>query len=922
MIIKPGKRLYRISFVSAFIFSLPVLIFTFWVIIDAYLDFKRYMNNEIKQNSAMPVPFSKEILHLYTNNTLKKLWIKFVAPDMPTTDNLPIFQIALSPRHLSELNSNLPESGSIKYQKSFIKYKNNSASAQLKYTGTSNWHWLYAKKSFTIKASQKKLIDGLRTVELKVPRWIWLFNEPIGSELSRELKIITPKINPVKLILNNTYMGLYFFQDPGNKISLRYYNLPVGNIYNGDLPLPINESQISHLWKNSSLWKKDAFNPNTVKEDYQDLSELLNAIQNENLIHFYHFCFQHLNLNAFYNFYCLDTVLACNSHNFSQNHKLYFDPWRAKFSPIYSDMGEMELGSQKIDLVGNPLLNRLKLIPQFEWQRQLTLKQLLHNTLSADRIISKIENYRILLTPAIAADVYRKYVNRQRSLVLGFPQNSPSEPFTMNQFETMVNTFKEFIVQRTNFLENYLKQTQVTCFFKNDQPVSSLILTAKGNTAALIKETRLTSEAAEIKIYQDSNLNRVFDHQDREIACFKGTSKNKVIKLNQMIFPGYKKSQMQTKSLFKQGDYQLEPSPLDFVFFVHSNHPIDHIAVLAVNAVTKQTIDVTETNHEDMETANTISLHPWQLPVPEKKPPLILGPGIISLADNHLIANHQPITIMPGTTVLVGPMISLVFPGKVTAIGTKDQPIIFAPQKPDQPWGGIMLEGNECSHSNFEYCQFQRGSMIQLPLREFSSVITCLDTQHISFSHCSFLDNHQSKNQLHYIYSSGKVSASQFTNSAANALQSDFSTVDIQYCYFNTIGHRAIHSFSSIHSIENTVFLNCLNTAVYADEKSQLAVNNNYFENCQIGIAIANQSTANYQNNFIKKSSIAIHCFRDNWYINHGGILNATVIYAEKIKSLLKVDKYSQAIYLKTVSHPPSSDFIEKTISAAGVFHE
>ncbi len=175
----PFVRLYKISIPSAIFISLPVFILIIWIIFSSFLDFKRYMARIDKINPNAAIPLTTDTMHLYIRNRLKRIFIRTTVPDMPKNDNVPVFQIAIAPESLSELNSNLPKSGKTTYYTAYIKYKNISYRVNLRYVGDNNWHWLYPKKSFKIKTRRTKFIEGQRRINIKIPRWLLLLNEPV-----------------------------------------------------------------------------------------------------------------------------------------------------------------------------------------------------------------------------------------------------------------------------------------------------------------------------------------------------------------------------------------------------------------------------------------------------------------------------------------------------------------------------------------------------------------------------------------------------------------------------------------------------------------------------------------------------------------------------------------------------------------------
>ena len=914
----PFARLYKISIPSAIFISLPVFALIVWIIFSSFLDFKRYMSRVDEINPYAAIPLTTDTMHLYIKNRLKRIFIRSTAPDMPRNDNLPVFQIAIAPECLSELNSNLPKSGKNNYYKAYIKYKNRSYSVKLRYVGDNNWHWLYPKKSFKIKTKRTKLIKGQRRINIKIPRWLWLLNEPVSSDLARECGLVAPRVFPVKLVLNNVYMGLYFFQDPIDESVLRRYKLMPGSVYSGDFAEKDPMTGVSTLWKDSRKWEKDASRSSDQKDYRNDIQSLIFAVNNMDLKIFYKYCKDHIDNKSYAKYISLDNIIGCQHHDFAHNHKIYFDPYKGKFVPIYWDVGELGIASPKFDIIGNPLFNKWRLIPEFDLLRKRTLYKLMNNgNLNSKNIIKHINKYDKLVRPALKADMFRVYVNRRRSYTLHFPASSPSEPFFMSEYDKMVVDFKDQVNKRYKSVENYLKREELLYKVEDKNRIKVLKILSKGNVGSIIKKIKVNCSARHIQIYRDINRNSILDKNDLLLSRITPKHGEGIFELNEKILPGYKKIRRPNKGVLLAGRFELGLSPLEYIFLIKADGEIqNNIQIVSINSVTEKNSECIKFLYDSSVTKSTMSLHPWDLSSNPLKKNVYLGPGKVILKNSIIYPENVTLHILPGTEIFMGKNSSIFCYGKVIAKGLEEKPIIFRALNKLDPWGSFVLQGKKTSNSVFEYCRWENGSIPEKKLIDYTSMVSIHDTSNIRMSYCYFGENHIGDDSLHFAYASGVVDHCVFYNARSDAFDIDISKVDVKFCYFMNSGNDALDFMTSTNcNVKFNYFFITGDKGVSVGEKSSVKVENNIFENCNIGIEIKDQSCVDFETNFIKNSKIAINLKKKNWRYEGGGILNANIIYTYECKKQVIFDKYSKANYKNIRNRKPASNYNKKIFS-------
>ena len=92
----PLHRLYRISFGSAIVLSIPGFILVTWMIVDAYLNYSHFSRKVGKEFRKKESPcINLDIMHLYLNKALEDVLMRSNLPEMPTDNTLPTIQISI-----------------------------------------------------------------------------------------------------------------------------------------------------------------------------------------------------------------------------------------------------------------------------------------------------------------------------------------------------------------------------------------------------------------------------------------------------------------------------------------------------------------------------------------------------------------------------------------------------------------------------------------------------------------------------------------------------------------------------------------------------------------------------------------------------------------------------------------------------------
>ena len=915
----PLKRLYRISFKSALVICLPILILIGWMIGDSYLEYRRFADIACRGQAPS---FNFEIMHFFLRNSLMKTFISTTAPEMPKDENLPTIQMSIDGENLASLNSDLPKSGKDHYYRAYIKYKGKSYTVKARYMGDNHWHWLYDQKSWRIKTKRSKLIENSRKLNIKNPRTPVILNECVAQDLAKEIGLISPRVYPVKLVVNNIYKGVHLFWDPIDESVIRRFNKMPGSVYSGDGAPPDKKSGVSLLWKDQKWWKKSA-SRNADQKDYRDdIRTLISAVNNPDLKDFYDFANKYLDKEAYASFFSLDNLVACMHHEYNHNNKIYFDPIIGKFQPVSWDIDDWHLPNQKLDAASSPLLNKWKLIPELDLLRKKRLYELIdEGAFLPDKILRRIDEYDRKIRPALEADVYRDQKYGHGINVMKFP-TYPCFPLTMVGYDNAVRRYKVQIAKRISMLRSYLGKSKMICSLSESGDRGKYIvhLAVCGNVGRLITGMEIFGSFRYAEIFRDVNRNLLLDEKDILVGKTGRVNGEIVLPLQEEVLPGYKKTDQRTGlSNYLFGDHQLAVSPLEYDYIIDAHDGVvNDVKIQSQNVVTGQALDTVYEPIPKGISGETVSLHPWELsPAPGKKT-VSLGPGELTLTRSQTYPEHISLTIQPGTTIRLGKGVSIFCYGKVTAKGTLDEPIRFEPIDFGKPWGVFVLQGKKGSGSVFEQCSWQGGSEAKRNLIYYGGMVSMHGVDNLVLRDSTIGRNYLGDDAMHLAYCKDFIiEGCLFDQARSDALDVDISSGKVLLSRFMNSGNDTLDLMTSNIRVNKCVFTRAGDKGISVGEKSNLVIDGCVFEECNVGIEIKDKSVVAFERNIFRNCHTAINMYKKNWRYGGGGVLKAGNVYAIKCGTNLREDKHSRAQIEAIKTFDPDFPFFRETLSEA-----
>jgi len=845
----------------------------------ALTDFLRY-------KKAVDPSLSLDIkrFHYFLKNVIEKEKIKYEAP-RPLADNeskLKTFHISIDQKDILKLNANLPESGKEQDVDAYMKVSDDKETKKIKlrYRGDNNYHWLYDQKSLRIKLSSNETYDMEKTFNLINPPSMYSFRDVVNYDISKKVGLISPDCYPVRVEINGKYMGVYLYTSQVDESLIRKHKLMPGSIYYGDL---MYNGEDRFLWRDANLWDKKSSRNAEQKNNKDDIEFFINAITKYDDLEFYEFAENFLNKEKFFHFIALDRIFGSNHHEYTHNHKLYFDPYKGKFEPISWDI-RFWLNLKEKDLSIYPLQLKIASNPIYDAKIDKIVFDLINDGIY-EKIATGYKDVINSLMPDLKSDIYR-----DRAINLPYISNQAvSEPFEIKQLEDLVKADLLTLQERKTFLSNLFD----SCVLSYDiQALASkqfkLILDIDGNSPASVDFSSLEN----VEIY------RIVNNEKYKANNLVVIYPNKTITPNtQKLFPVAAWGTDTVKSSIQRYEFIINAAT--------ANKNINAILskIVYKNYITNKPIVAAKTN------SNFINIqtkeNSWKYTNYEQKKKVLSG--TVEVKKTLVFDKFTSVSIKAGTVFKIYPNQSIYFYGIVKALGTKEKPIKFIAKDTTKPWGLVAVQGKSASGSVFRYCEFKDGSVDTRNLIHYTAPFNIHELDGFEVSHSKIGVNFLGDDAMHIAYSKGTVDSCFFENARSDGLDIDISDVNITNNIFYNSGNDGLDIMTTKMYASNNLFINTGDKGISVGEWSEVSINNSYFLNNEIGLEIKDKSKV-VANNLIFKNAKqkAINLYNKNKRYNEGGTLNAKAIYLIGNTKISKDKKSKYNIKLNSVNDLPS----------------
>jgi hypothetical protein len=914
-------RVLRIRLLSAVILSAPALALCVWYLGLAVAGHYRHAA-EVALETGAREPLTAELIQLHLHDRLTADLRRLSIPEPTGESPLPTYGLVVADRDLKQLDRLLPPGdGEAYYVPAHLTRGSQVYEVQVRYRGNKPWHWNYPQKSWKVRMKGARELDGLGTFNFINTPDPMPFSEQMMLDIARDQGLLTPDYFPVRLLLNRTYLGVYFFEtQPGEGVLHRAGRAP-GNVYSGgDAPLD-PRTGISALWQSAAHWKKVASAEDSLLDGGADLEALLNQVNFASALEFADFAARTLDLDKFALFDALDVVFGNNQHDYAKNHKLYFDPYRGRFEPIVTELRDTK-HEPELNRTENPLLLRLKQLPSYLPLRDQLVWELLDGACSPRAMRARTRQLLEQLEPDQLRDPYWDAYDQLPPM--GDYYRHLVRPMDRARQARAADAKLREYGQRVAFLRSVLEPTDVHAELRSAPtalgpadssqsprpeptrgvPVAVAVDVTVGSESGVVLQELLPSWSEQCRpdgwrLYADQDLDDALDpSRDRVLATELPPDRRASVGL--ALTSGVRLDP--TRPNPDRGSVRAGPEPRRYRLFVASTacRPTrvaltvsnlttgSRLALEAADASSAAAAPLAQLHCGDGRyrlEAGQRSAHPWCYPELAARA-TTLGPGVVTVPETRVFGRHESVTVLPGTTFRLADNASLVFYGRLDARGQPGRPIRFEPAA--QRWGGVALQGSGTSGSRLEYAELRGGRRPTLGLTHFPGMLDIHDTRDVELSHVTFVNNHNSDEALHVADVADTVLRdATFRDAPVDAIVIDGSTLEIDDLTVSNAARDCVHLHGTHAELRRARLVACRRSALSADAAARLTVRDSLFATAGQGLVLRGGSTASVDRVLLYRNGVGVRIEPESDTDANTSWLSGNGLYAVRCKQSL-----------------------------------
>lgn len=261
--------------------------------------------------------------------------------------------------------------------------------------------------------------------------------------------------------------------------------------------------------------------------------------------------------------------------------------------------------------------------------------------------------------------------------------------------------------------------------------------------------------------------------------------------------------------------------------------------------------------------------HPWLRAEPTRR--TIELAGEVHLDADLVVAPHETLLLAPGTRLVLAPNVSVLAKGRVLAAGTAAAPVEVVPADPDLPWGAFALQGSGADGSRFRHVRFRRGGGALLERVEYKGMVDVYWARDVSFEGCEFSDNVRCDDAINAVNADVDLLGCAFRDTAADAVDYDFSTGLIRGCSFERVGNDGVDLMSCGPTIADNRLRGAGDKGISVGEESFPLIYRNDVEDCAIGVEVKDFSRPLLAANTLRGCGVGVNAYLKNWRYGAGG---------------------------------------------------
>lgn len=279
--------------------------------------------------------------------------------------------------------------------------------------------------------------------------------------------------------------------------------------------------------------------------------------------------------------------------------------------------------------------------------------------------------------------------------------------------------------------------------------------------------------------------------------------------------------------------------------------------------------------------AEALQTYPFLQSDPNQLNRLLVSQGTWNIDDDLILPASTDLYIPAGTTLRFAEGKILFITGSLNLLGQPNAPVLLTAQQTG--WGGIVVLQAQ-NDSTWQNASVEKTDGIDRAGWTLTGGITFFKSN-INFSHV-LLGNNKTEDAINVVHSTFKFHDSEWENTFADALDSDFSNGEIVNCYFHDITGDAVDVSGTTATVDETHMERITDKGVSVGEASNITIQNTQMDIVGLGVASKDQSKATIKDSQIRSarfSALAAYMKKPVYGPGWLEAQNVTIIDTEKV---------------------------------------
>ncbi len=820
------------KFLLAQIILLPILAYVLWQ--GLYYSDPLYLHHKNPFRMESQLTLTQNVKRVFSEshhgirNIVKEAWGNLSSVQ---NSDFPTVEINLAPR---VLKSALLKSSKSKGQLGTFKIDGKIYHAkftQRKFSGTNSLH---KNKSWDIEIIDEDFILPFKSFELNTINFQFLPLTLVNSELLRGIGLPSIYQRPVAVKLNDKIMGLSIIEE---KLSHRVNTLYAkpGVLYRYDWAESTGQlfaQKLIHSWGElltpsyTSFYHNEKFIKNVMGRFTKNLFSMpINAAIKEFI--------QSVNLDQLITMMAYDAIRGRMDASSEAVMRLFLDTEQGKINFIPWE-GHIWQHADSLLLSKNFFYEFIRFHPLLNNRFQKKVWKLLNGPLSLKNRLATINKWYRTFSSAYSSMPYSysDYIGDNIFLMYSTVVTPQSFDQSYKNLIALTKKRDQFLYHHLDKLNSNFNVTKI----KNGLYRLDIITTSE------VPFSILKDLERDFYIWRDSNLNNRYDpDKDQPVTHFINETFQAVLKSrNESLVPYLGKNYFNLQSQTLKTQYSFWLKSKNDKFDIGDQLKVKNLITGKAKYIRKAHLD-SKYHQEELSRHHLYQqLHPWKF----KQDILDITPTKNIVWDDKVEINkniviYDNVHIRPGTDIVLKDGSSLIFRGKVTALGSKSNPIVFKHLSTFKQ-GVITFNGEKTQGSICTHCHFIGGNRGQYKLSYFPAALNISHTSNLSLKNCELTS--ATADHLVWISNSRNILIEDTLTLISAPSPKSLITVLRSDLVLNKLSSHEFRGESTLHAIHGQIRINDsllenhFNTAISLNDESELLMNNSAIKNGKIGI--------------------------------------------------------------------------------------